>query len=69
MDHDQQEAVALHRFGVIAEATNPRLTLGERGVVVRAIAGRAHMHPDGTERRYSRHTIDRWIREIGRAHV
>ena len=62
MDHDQQEAVALHRFGVIAEATNPRLTLGERGVVVRAIAGRAHMHPDGTERRYSRHTIDRWIR-------
>src|SRR5438067_11099283 len=62
MDHDQQEAVALHRFGVIAEATNPRLSPAERGVVVRAIAGRAHPHPDGTERRYSRGTIDRWVR-------
>ena len=62
MDHDQQEAVALHRFGVIAEATNPRLTPAERGAVVRAIAARAHSHPDGTERRYSRGTIDRWVR-------
>ena len=42
MDHDQQEAVALHRFGVIAEATNPRLTPAERGAVVRQIATRAH---------------------------
>jgi putative transposase len=62
MDHDQQEAVALHRFGVIAEATNDRLSPAERGTVVRAIAGRAHLHPDGHERRYSRATIDRWVR-------
>ena len=62
MDHDQQEAVALHRWGVIAEAANARLTPAERGVVVRAIAVRVHLHPDGTERRYSRGTIDRWVR-------
>ncbi len=62
MDHDSQEAVALHRFGVIAEATNPRLSPAERGAVVRAIAMRAHSHPDGSERRYSRGTIDRWVR-------
>jgi putative transposase len=62
MDHDQQEAVALHRFGVIAEATNDRLSPAERGMVVRAIAGRAHLHPDGHERRYARGTIDRWVR-------
>jgi putative transposase len=62
MDHDQQEAVALHRWGVIAEAANTRLTPAERGAVVRAIAVRAHLHPDGTERRYSRGTIDRWVR-------
>lgn len=62
MDHDRAEAVALHRFGVIAEATNARLTPAERGVVVRTIAGRAHAHPDGSERRYSRGTIDRWVR-------
>jgi putative transposase len=62
MDHDQTEAVALHRFGVIAEATNPRLSPAGRGAVVRAIAMRAHAHPDGGDRRYSRATIDRWVR-------
>ncbi|MGQ0826703.1 MAG: helix-turn-helix domain-containing protein [Actinomycetota bacterium] len=62
MNHGQQEAVALHRWGVIAEAANARLAPAERGAAVRAIAARAHLHPDGTERRYSRGTIDRWIR-------
>lgn len=62
MDNDWAEAVALHRWGVIAEAANERLTAAERGVTVRAIAGRPHLHPDGQERRYSRGTIDRWIR-------
>jgi putative transposase len=62
MDNDVQQAVALHRWGVIAEAANERLTPAERGAVVRQIAGRAHLHPDGTERRYSRGTIDRWVR-------
>jgi putative transposase len=31
-------------------------------VVVRRIAARTHAHPDGSERHYSRGTIDRWIR-------
>ena len=61
-DHDHQEKVALHRFGVIAEAANGRLTATERGALVRQIAARSHLHPDGTERRYSRGTIDRWLR-------
>ncbi|MGH9261996.1 MAG: DDE-type integrase/transposase/recombinase, partial [Acidimicrobiales bacterium] len=62
MDQGQQEAVALHRWGVVAEAANARLTPAERGAAVRAIASRVHLHPDGTERCYSRGTIDRWIR-------
>ena len=62
MDPSHQEAIALHRFGVIAEALNDRLSLAERGTLVREIAGRSHAHPDGDERRYSRGTIDRWIR-------
>ncbi len=62
MDHRQQEEVALHRWAVIAEAASGRLTPAERGVLVRQIAARAHMHPDGSPRRYSRGTIDRWIR-------
>jgi putative transposase len=62
MDHRQQEEVALHRWAVIAEAASGRLSPAERGVLVRQIAARAHTHPDGSARRYSRGTIDRWIR-------
>lgn len=62
MEDDMAGQVALHRWAVIAEATAERLSPAERGVVVRAVAGRAHSHPDGSTRRYSRGTIDRWIR-------
>jgi putative transposase len=63
MTDDEAEAIALHRWAVIAEAANPRLGSAERGRLVRAAAGRAHAHPDGSERRYSRNTLDRWLRE------
>lgn len=62
MDNDMAEAVALHRWAVIAEAVNERLSPAERGALVRAIAGQVHTHPDGTARRYSRGSVDRWIR-------
>jgi len=62
MDHKQQEQVALHRWAVIAEAAGDRLTAAERGALVRQIAARAHTCPDGQARRYSRGTIDRWLR-------
>jgi len=63
MDKDLAEALALHRWAVIAEGANPRLSPVERGRVVRAIAARRHAHPDGTERSYAGGTIDRWIRD------
>lgn len=62
MDEAHAEAVALHRWAVIAEAVSDRLGPAERGALVRAIAARAHTPPDGTVRHYSRATIDRWIR-------
>jgi putative transposase len=62
MDEKMRQEIALHRWAVIAEAANARLTSSERGSVVRAIAARPHAHPDGTARRYSRGTIDRWLR-------
>ena len=62
MDERHAEVVALHRWAVIAEATSDRLEPAERGVVVRAKTTRAHTHPDGTLRHYSRASIDRWIR-------
>jgi hypothetical protein len=57
-----RQEVALHRWAVIAEAANPRLSAGERGSAVRAAAARQHAHPDGTVRRYSRGTVGRWLR-------
>lgn len=58
---DPEEAQALFRYGVIAEAVNPRLSPAERGRVARELAGRAWVTPEGTERSYSRTTIDRWL--------
>jgi len=63
MERPSGQEIALHRWAVIAEAANERLGATERGVVVRAIAARTHAHPSGELRRYSRGTIDRWIRE------
>jgi putative transposase len=60
------EAIALHRWAVIAEAANAKLTPAERGVVVRRIAAGTHTHPDGAPRCYGRSTIDRWVREYRR---
>jgi putative transposase len=62
MDEKTRQEIALHRWAVIAEAANPRLSAGERGAVVRQVTARQHAHPDGTMRRYSRGTIDRWLR-------
>ena len=66
MDSDMAEAIALHRWAVIAEAANTRLTAAQRGALVRQIAARAHTHPDGVERCYGRSTIDRWVRDYRR---
>jgi putative transposase len=62
MDDDERQAIALHRWAVIAEAAGDRLSAAERGVLVRKIADEMHSHPDGSTRRYARGTIDRWIR-------
>src|SRR5205807_6815098 len=62
MDGKAQEQIALHRWAVIAEAAGARLTAAERGALVRQIAARDHQHPDGSRRRYSRGTVDRWLR-------
>ena len=59
---DPREDLALFRFRVIGEVTNPRLTPAERGHLVRELANQAHQHPDGSEWIYSRVTLDRWIR-------
>src|SRR5258708_23219950 len=62
MDHKAQEEIALHRWAVIAEAAAAGRSAAERGALARQVAARSHAHPDGSSRRYSRGTVDRWIR-------
>jgi putative transposase len=62
MSTDPAETIALFRYHVIADATNPRLTPAERGGVVRQLALQSHVHPDGSSRVYARGTLDRWVR-------
>src|ERR1700704_4925711 len=62
MSAESAETTALFRYRVIAEAIGPRLSPAERGSLVRALARQVHEHPDGSQRQYSRGTLDRWIR-------
>ncbi len=54
------EEVALFRYSVVSEAISERLGPAERGMVVRALAARTWVTPEGTERSFSRKTVDRW---------
>ena len=59
---DRHRDVALFRYSVIREAADASLTKAERGEMVRALARRDHLRPDGTRVTLSRNTLDRWIR-------
>ena len=54
--------MALFRYQLICPALDPGLSTKARGRVVRAIAARTHAGPFGGQHRYSRDTLDRWIR-------
>jgi putative transposase len=59
---DRAQEIGLFRWQVISEATDFSLSARERGRLVRALAGREHLGPDGRWVRVSRNTVDRWIR-------
>jgi putative transposase len=67
-DHDdvarraRAQQVALFRYRLICPALEPGLSTKARGRVVRAIAADTHAGPFGGQHRYSRDTLDRWIR-------
>lgn len=67
-DHDdvarraRAQQVALFRYQLICPALDPGLSTKARGRVVRAIAAGTHAGPFGGTHRYSRDTLDRWIR-------
>ena len=59
---ERARRMALFRYELIQEVIDPTLTARQRGVLVRALAARAHPGPLGEPVQVSRHTIDRWAR-------
>ena len=62
MREERRREIGLFRYALIRDAADPALSAGERGRLVRAIAGREHLGPDGRPVRVSRVTLDRWLR-------
>lgn len=54
--------MGLFRYQLICPALDAGLSTKARGRIVREIAAREHTDPFGTPVRYSRDTLDRWIR-------
>lgn len=59
---ERSHAVGLFRYQLICPALDAGLSTKARGRIVREIAAREHTNPFGTPVRYSRDTLDRWIR-------
>lgn len=62
MDEDSRREIGLFRYSLIRDAADQALSARERGRLVRAIAGREHLGPDGRVVRVARGTVDRWLR-------
>ena len=59
---ERAQAVGLFRYQLICPALEAGLSTKQRGKLVREIASRTHTDPFGNQARYSRDTLDRWIR-------
>ncbi|MGB5150678.1 MAG: DDE-type integrase/transposase/recombinase [Mycobacterium sp.] len=59
---ERGQAVGLFRYQLICPALDNGLSTKARGRLVREIAAREHVDPFGARVRYSRDTLDRWIR-------
>jgi transposase len=59
---ERVQAVAVFRFQLISAAIDEDLSARARGALVREIAAAWHTDPFGRRVRYSRDTVDRWIR-------
>ncbi|MGH3498417.1 MAG: helix-turn-helix domain containing protein, partial [Nocardioidaceae bacterium] len=62
MEESRCRDVGLFRYSLIREAADKGLSAGERGALVRELAGMDHVGPGGEARRVGRSTLDRWIR-------
>ena len=61
VNEDRRREIGLFRYALIRDAAEVGLSKAERGRLVRQIAGREHLGPDGNPVWVSRCTLDRWL--------
>ena len=61
-DVENRREIGLFRYSLVRDAADPGLSKRERGRLVRALAERDHVGPDGRPVRVARGTLDQWIR-------
>jgi hypothetical protein len=66
MNEDRRREIGLFRYALVRDAADVALSKAERGRLVRALAEREHVGPDGRLVRVARGTLDRWIRAYRR---
>src|SRR5919197_3063006 len=66
MGEDRRREIGLFRYALIRDAADSGLSKAERGRLVRALAEREHVGPDGRLVRVARGTLDEWIRAYRR---
>lgn len=59
---ERAQEIGLFRYQLICPALDSEMSRKARGKLVRQIASRTHTDPFGGQVRYSRDTLDRWIR-------
>ena len=62
MDENRRRETGLFRYTLIRDAADPGLSKAQRGRLLRALADREHVGPDGRLVRVSRTTLGRWVR-------
>jgi putative transposase len=62
MNEDRRREIGLFWYALVGDAADPALSKAERGRLVRALAEREHVGPDGRLVGVARGTLDRWIR-------
>jgi putative transposase len=66
MGEDRRREIGLFRYALVCDAADRGLSKAERGRLVRVLADREHVGPDGRLVRVARGTLDEWIRAYRR---
>jgi putative transposase len=62
MDEDRRRETGLFRYTLVRDAADPTLSKAQRSLLLRALADRDHVGPDGRLVSVSRTTLGRWVR-------